>query len=1284
MPAPPDRVQALFFAALEKEPAERSRFLDHACRGDDDLRRRVEALLHAGEAADPLLDRPAAWHLDLAASTPLEAGTPLTPAAAEGEAPTPTQAGRFRLLGEIARGGMGIVLRAHDPELNRALAVKVVLPQYRGDPAITRRFLGEAQLAGQLQHPGVVPVHDLGRLPDGRPFFAMKLIEGRTLAQLLRERPDPGHDRPRFLRYFEAVCQAIGYAHSRGVIHRDLKPANVMVGAFGEVQVMDWGLAKRLGERPPSGQPSSGSDGPGGSPLTTQAGTLMGTPAYTPPEQASGAVEQLDERSDVFGLGAILCEILTGQPPYVGQDELRVRCMAAWAELASAQARLRGCGADAELVGLALACLAPKPADRPRDARAVAEALTAHLDGAQARLRQAELAEAAARARAAEEAKRRRLTLALAAVVLLAVALGGGTARWLQADRQARQAQLAREVHNALDQVTALREQARAATTDGPTLLARAREQAQRARALVQAGPADEVLVAQVERVQGELDEEEKDRQFLAAIDNARLGQVETVAPWAPGGPGASRFATERSLPLFREAFRAYGLAAGEGEPAAVAARLRRRPPQVREAVSAALDDWIVQATHPLHQVHEPHLGWLRALAAATADEGGTGEIRAAFQEQDPGKRRAALEKLAATADVRQLPPHTLANLAQHLLAAESPGSAIPLLRRAQQQYPADFWVNLMLGLHLNLTEPQRWAEAARYLTAAVALRPSSPGVHVNLGIVLWTGKQFDGAIACFEQAIALEPNYVGAHVSLGNLLCDHRRDYDAAIASLRKAIALDPRCARAHYYQGVALRGKGQVDEAIACYRQALALDPRNAALHLNLGNLLRDNGQVDEAVACFRAVVALDPKFAAAHDILGNALKVQGKADEAIAWYRAAIAIDPKYASAYYNLGQTLHTKGQVDEAIACYRKALELDPKCVLAHTNLGQALATRGKVDEAITSYRRAIEVDPKLAVAHYNLGHALASQGRLDEAIACYRKVLELDPKCAPAQTNLGHMLAAKGQVDEAITSYRRAIELDPNLGVPHYNLGTALQGKGRLDEAIACHRKALELGAGPADAEAHCNLGLALLERGDFAEALASLQRGHELGNKRGGWRNPSAQWVRDCEQLIEREKHLLTILAGKSAPANVRERVEWARLCLRTRRYAAAVRLWGEAFGAEPTLADDLKAGHRYQAATAAALAAAGKGRDAGGLENSQQAGQRKQALAWLTADLAARAKQPAGERAAELRRWQADEALAGVRGELAQRALPEAERAAWGEFWSQVQKHLRDEGGP
>jgi serine/threonine-protein kinase len=1313
MPAAPDAVKCLVFAALEREPGERAAFLDSACRGDDDLRRRVEALLRAGEAADSLLDRPAAWHLDVS-PTPPPQGTPLPAAAADLEVSALTLAGSFRLLGEIARGGMGAVLRAYDPEMDRVLAVKVVLPQYRNDPAMTRRFLGEARLAGQLQHPGVVPVHDVGRLPDGRPFFAMKLIEGRTLAQLLRERPGPGHDLPRFLRYFEAVCQAIGYAHGRGVIHRDLKPGNVMVGAFGEVQVMDWGLAKVLGKEE-QGQAADSDSSFIPHPLSfpaTLPGRVAGTPAYAAPELASGAAERLDERSDVFGLGAVLCEVLTGQPPYVGADPVQVHRLAARAELADARARLNGCGADAELVRLALACLAPRPADRPRDARAVAEALTAYLDGVQARLRAAELAEAEARARAAGEAKRRRLALALAGTVLLAVTLGGGGGLWLQADRQARQArlqarqtELTREVNDVLRQVVALREKARTAA-DGAAWFAQARERVQRALALVQAGPADEVLTAEVRRVQGELDEEEKDRQFIGAVEAAFLAQGQTVS-------GRSRYAFERAVPLLLEAFRAYGLAVGEGDPAA--ARLRERPPQVREAFGAALDELIVQATdsrylpkaiEPRYQLSEPQLAWLRALATTLPEEGLAREMLAAWQEQDPGKRRAALERMAEEVDVRQVPPPALTRLERQLAAVQSttsrsrllfPGdvqfledraAAVPstasrlrLLRRAQQQYPGDFWLNLDLGMCLAETEPARWAEAVRYVTAAVALRPSTPGVRSDLGHALQAGFQLDEAIACYRQAIALDPNHFRAHYNLGSALLT-KNQVDEAIASFRQAIALDPQFALAHFNLGTALDARGQGDEAIACYRQAIALDPRHAAVYYNLGNALRSRGQLDEAIASFRQAVAVNPKFALAHNNLGNVLRSRGQLDEAIACIRQAIVLDPKFTKAYNNLGYALQSKGQLDEAIASYRQAIALDPRYFLAHDNLTVALKAKGQGDEAVAGTRRALALAPNNAGAHNSLGFALKENGQVDEAIACFRKAIALDPKLADAHNNLGDALTAKGQLDEAIACIRQSLALDPKDSSAHHNLGTALKGKGQLDGAIASYRKAIELA--PDSADAHCDLGHALQARGDFAEALAAFRRGHELGGQRADWKKPSAQWVGDCEQLVEREKQLLDILGGKSNPADAKARLAWAGLCVQTRRYAAAVRLWGEAFEAEAQLADDLKAGSRWQAAAAAARAAAGRDRDAGGLDNAQQARLRQRALTWLKADLAARASQPAGERAAVLRRWQTDERLAGVRGEPALRALPEAERAAWVAFWSAVQRGLLDGGSP
>ncbi|MGL4552215.1 MAG: serine/threonine-protein kinase, partial [Gemmataceae bacterium] len=295
-----------------------------------------------------------------------------------GQAP-PRGPVKYRVLDEIARGGMGAVLRVHDPELDRVLALKVLLEDHLHHPEMHRRFLDEARICSQLQHPGVVPVHDIGTFADGRPFFTMKLVVGRTLAELLRVRPTPAHDLRRFLAAFEQVCQTMAYVHSRGVFHRDLKPSNVMLGEFGEVQVMDWGVAKVMRPGDPD-EPASSSPPRVNAVLDqTLAGSVVGTPAYMAPEQARG--ETLDERADVFGLGAILCEILTGLPPYTAVRGSSTSGLGHERDLTDAHDRLEGCGADRGLIDLARACLADDPDGRPADAGDVARGLAAHRAG---------------------------------------------------------------------------------------------------------------------------------------------------------------------------------------------------------------------------------------------------------------------------------------------------------------------------------------------------------------------------------------------------------------------------------------------------------------------------------------------------------------------------------------------------------------------------------------------------------------------------------------------------------------------------------------------------------------------------------------------------------------------------------------------------------------------------------------------------------------------------------------------------------------------------------------
>jgi tetratricopeptide (TPR) repeat protein len=339
----------------------------------------------------------------------------------------------YELCEEIGHGGMGVVFRARDTALNRDVAVKLLSDRYPPDSPTALRFLSEARITGQLQHPGIPAVHQVGTLGDGRPFLAMKLIKGSTLEAILKQRPDPAADRGRLLAVFEAVCQAVGYAHAQRVIHRDLKPANVMVGAFGEVQVMDWGLAKVLGEERPANAealateetrawtefhltPETGSH--------TQAGSLVGTPAFIPPEQALGEIGKVDERADVFGLGALLVVILTGKPPYVGESFEAVRVQAARGKLEDCFARLEASGAEPGLVVLCKKCLAFEPADRPADAGAVAQAVAGLRAAADERARRAELERvrvegerATALARSAELRKRRWLALGAAAVV---------------------------------------------------------------------------------------------------------------------------------------------------------------------------------------------------------------------------------------------------------------------------------------------------------------------------------------------------------------------------------------------------------------------------------------------------------------------------------------------------------------------------------------------------------------------------------------------------------------------------------------------------------------------------------------------------------------------------------------------------------------------------------------------------------------------------------------------------------------------------------------------------
>ena len=316
------REKEIFMVALDlDDPAAQAAYLDSACGGDADLRARVERLLGLEALEEPDFD--ATIQMAPAALSQQIVPPPVSASAANPDSPVPFIFGR-----RIAQGGMGAILEASDCKLGRTIAVKIMLSEAGCSDDQKQRFIQEAAVLGRLEHPNIVPIHDLGRDSEGSLYYTMKLVKGRTLQRILDDLRHEDKEAlehytlDRLLTIFRKVCDALAFAHAQKIIHRDLKPENIMVGEFGEVLVMDWGIAKILDGRAEIG----GHDAlavPGsvsGSLTGTMEGAVMGTPQYMSPEQALGQVTSMDARSDIFSLGGILYAILTLRPPVEGKD----------------------------------------------------------------------------------------------------------------------------------------------------------------------------------------------------------------------------------------------------------------------------------------------------------------------------------------------------------------------------------------------------------------------------------------------------------------------------------------------------------------------------------------------------------------------------------------------------------------------------------------------------------------------------------------------------------------------------------------------------------------------------------------------------------------------------------------------------------------------------------------------------------------------------------------------------------------------------------------------------
>jgi serine/threonine-protein kinase len=1084
-------------------------------------------------------------------------------------------AGRYQLLGQIGHGGMGAVLKARDPDLGRDLAVKVLLEEHRDDPDLIRRFIEEAQIGGQLQHPGIVPIHDLGQFDDGRPYFTMKLVKGRTLAALLADREIPEHDRPRLLGIFEQVCQTVAYAHARGVLHRDLKPSNIMVGSFGEVQVMDWGLAKvlPLADADNSRERADDSvqnvirtvrsDSDAG---TSTPGSVMGTPAYMAPEQARGEVEELSERSDVFGLGSILCEVLTGQPAYTGEHRMEIFLKARRGATADALERLDRCDADAELVTLARRCLEIDPDTRLRDAGEVARRMTAYLAGVQDRLRRAEQAAAAEEARAKEarataaaaegraraERRARRLTIGLAASFLVAGALGATGWRWVERDRTARLAASSVRVNAALQEATRLVGRAQGAAVGDLVPWTEALAAAQRARELLEAG-SDRALREQVESVLADINSAKQSAQaaaLAAASDRAlldRLVEIRTAY--------VDAYDSSISIAAYDRAFREAGIDVMRLAPGEAGARIRARPATVAIELVAGIDHWADLLRFQRNDAAGADR--LTAVAREVDPDPWRGQLRQA-QSLGNTERIAALQRLARSPSRADLPSISFSLLSRGLrVSGGDHRTAEAVLRQGLHRYPRDVWLNFDLADCL--IELHRRDEAIRYLMVARFFRPEAA---FHLACLLEDKGETDEAIVLMQDLSRLKPDNTWYHIRLGQMLKTRGRAQegaaalDVAIALLNAAVSRDPKNAYTHGELGIALREQGKLDEAIAEFRAAIGLGLDDAVTRAELGGALIDQGKLAEAVTELRAAIRLEPKNPQYHYDLGTALLLHNKLDDSVAEFRAAIqlALDD-FPRAHANLGNALKAQGKVEEAIGEFRKAIHLKPDLVYAHVSLGATLCdVKHDYGAAIAAFRTAIQFKPDHACAYHNLGNALRATGELDNAIAEYRRALPFKPDHASHHDALAWSLTLRPnrprrEYDEGLVQARKAVEVTPKNGDFVNTLALALYRVGHWVESISACEQSMALRKG-GDASDRFFLAMACATKGEHDRALA--------------WFDKAVAWTKE---RADKNKDLLLFwaeaakLVGRPAPDPSGPRSFSGPKAEKTRQDAAATR---------------------------------------------------------------------------------------------------------------------------
>jgi tetratricopeptide (TPR) repeat protein/serine/threonine protein kinase len=1039
--------EAIFAAALGKpSPEERRAFLAEACSADAELRARVEALLAAHENPDSFLE-------------PCRAGlVPTVDEPSFRERPG-TMIGPYKLMEQIGEGGMGLVFVAEQQHpVRRKVALKVLKPGM-DTRQVVARFEAERQALALMDHPNIATVHDGGETATGRPYFVMELVKGVPITAYCDDNRLTPRQR---LELFVDVCQAVQHAHQKGIIHRDLKPSNVLVSSHDGVpvvKVIDFGVAKAIGQQLTDKT------------LYTQLSQFIGTPLYMSPEQAGQSSLDVDTRSDIYALGVLLYELLTGTTPFdkdrlqeVGYDELRriireeepprpstrLSTLGQAATTISMQRQsdpkrlsqlIRG-----ELDWIVMKCLEKDRNRRYETANSLIQDIVCYLHD-----EPVQACPPSAGYRLRKFVRRHKGPMAAVCIVFLVLVGGIITTTWgfltarAAKDAEAEARQRAQE-HFQIAK-TAVDDYLTGVTEDPD--LKRADFNKLRKKLLEAAVPFYQRFVEQ-KPGDAALEAERGRAYFRLALLRDNMGEkAEALANCAQARTIFAKLAAELpTVPDYR-----LNLAKSHGNLGNLLANLGQRD-QAEAAYRAALviQEKLAADFPTVPQYRQDLAASHNNLGALLKDVGKHDQAEVAYREA-----LTIRDKLATDFPTE---PRCRQDLAL------SHNNVAVLLRELGKYHQAEAAHRAALAIQDKLaadfpTVPQYRQELARS--------------HNNLGILRVSLGQRDQAEAAYRTAIIIEDKLAA--------------DFPT-VPQYRQELAIS------HNNLGHLLADLGQRDQAEAAYRTAMIILEKLAAdfptvpdyavvlggSYCNFGNLIRNgDGAQDalewyrKAIQVLREVLAKDNRLVTARLFLRNshwsrarALDRLNRHAEAMKDWDWAIELDPKDVIAWCNRGVAYSKLGQWDKAVADYSQAIELEPKYVWAWNGRGAVYCDHlGQYDKAVSDFSKVIELEAKFAHAWHNRGVAYRNQGQLEKALADFSKAVELDPKDAHFWDNRGETYRRMSRFEQAVGDFSKAIELDPKSAHSWECRGWIYMRVGPFDKAVADLSKSIELGPAP-------------------------------------------------------------------------------------------------------------------------------------------------------------------------------------------------------------------------